>query len=109
MGTAMSRASDLSPEFVLLGLLAEGPSYGYELHLRLKTEFQNIWALSQSQCYTIIKRLEAQGALEGELVQQERAPSIRLLRLTPAAVANASGNGSPAPPQGAYAQSECRS
>ena len=84
MGTAMSRASDLSPEFVLLGLLAEGPSYGYELHLRLKTELQNIWALSQSQCYTILKRLEAQGALEGELVQQERAPSRRSLRLTPA-------------------------
>ena len=84
MGTAMSRASDLSPEFVLLGLLAEGPSYGYELHTRLKTEFQNIWALSQSQCYTILKRLEAQGALEGELVQQERAPSRRSLRLTPA-------------------------
>ncbi len=84
MGTAMSRASDLSPEFVLLGLLAERPSYGYELHLRLKTEFQNIWALSQSQCYTILKRLEAQGALEGKLVQQERAPSRRSLRLTPA-------------------------
>lgn len=83
MGTAMSRASDLSPEFVLLGLLAQGPSYGYELHLRLKTEFQNIWALSQSQCYTILKRLEAQGAIEGELVQQEHAPSRRLLRLTP--------------------------
>jgi len=82
MGIAMSRASDLSPEFVLLGLLAEGPSYGYELHLRLKIEFQNIWALSQSQCYTILKRLEAQGALEGELVQQERAPSRRLLHLT---------------------------
>ena len=80
----MSRASDLSPEFVLLGLLAEGPSYGYELHTRLKTEFQNVWTLSQSQCYTILKRLETQGALEGELVQQERAPSRRLLRLTPA-------------------------
>ncbi len=84
MGSAISRASDLSPEFVLLGLLAEGPSYGYELHLRIKTEFQNIWALSQSQCYAILKRLEAQGALKGEVIQQEQAPSRRSLRLTQA-------------------------
>ena len=63
MASAMSRASDLSPEFVLLGLHSEGPSYGYELHLRLKTEFQNIWTLSQSQCYNILKKLETQSLL----------------------------------------------
>lgn len=80
----MPRASELSPEFVLLGLLCEGHSYGYELHQRLSKEFNRIWALSQSQCYNILKRLEDQDAVRGEIVQQERAPDRKLLHITPA-------------------------
>ena len=79
----MARASDLSPEYVLLGLLAEGPSYGYELHQRLVTEFEGIWNLSQSQCYNILHRLEENGVLQGEIVHQDHPPHRKLLRLTP--------------------------
>jgi DNA-binding PadR family transcriptional regulator len=79
----MSRASDLSPEFVLLGFLTQGSCHGYELHQRLQNEFHTIWNLSQSQCYNILKRLETHGDLTSEILDQEDAPTKRLLRLTP--------------------------
>jgi len=78
------RASDISPEFPLLGFLSQAPSHGYELHRRLEEELQGIWSLSQSQCYNILKRLEAQGDVRGEIQQQKAAPAKRLLVLTPA-------------------------
>jgi DNA-binding PadR family transcriptional regulator len=78
------RASDISPEFPLLGFLSQAPSHGYELHRRLEEELQGIWSLSQSQCYNILKRLEAQGDVRGEVQQQKEAPAKRLLALTPA-------------------------
>ena len=77
------RASDISPEFPLLGFLSQAPSHGYELHRRLEEELQGIWSLSQSQCYNILKRLEAQGDIRGEVYKQKAAPAKRLLALTP--------------------------
>ena len=78
------RSSDISPEYPLLGFLSQAPSHGYELHQRLEDELQGIWSLSQSQCYNILKRLEAQGDICGEVQQQKAAPAKRLLALTPA-------------------------
>ena len=78
------RASDISPEYPLLGFLSQAPSHGYELHQRLEEELQGIWSLSQSQVYNILKRLEAQGDVRGEVQQQKAAPAKRLLVLTPA-------------------------
>ena len=34
----MARASDLSPEYVVMGYLIEGPSYGYQLHRQAEQE-----------------------------------------------------------------------
>ncbi|MFC2054947.1 PadR family transcriptional regulator [Chloroflexota bacterium] len=78
------RASDISPEFPLLGFLSQASSHGYELHRRLEEELQGIWSLSQSQVYNLLKRLEAQGDVQGEVQQQKAAPAKRLLALTPA-------------------------
>ena len=78
------RASDISPEYPLLGFLSQAPSHGYELHRSLKEELQGIWSLSQSQCYNILKRLEAHGDVRGEVQQQKAATAKRLLALTPA-------------------------
>ena len=78
------RASDISPEYPLLGFLSQAPSHGYELHRRLEEELQGIWSLSQSQCYNILKRLESQGDVRGEVQQQNSAPAKRLLVLSPA-------------------------
>lgn len=75
-------ASNLSPEYLLLGLLAQKPAHGYELHQRLTEEFGHIWHISLSQTYNILKRLEKQGTIAGEDEQQENRPARRFFDLT---------------------------
>ena len=77
------RSSSISPEYVMLGFLAEGPSHGYDLHLRIEKEFEGTWNMSQSQCYSILKRLEKKGLICSELHMKEGAHPKRLLKLTP--------------------------
>jgi len=72
----------LSPEYALLGLLAQRPAHGYELHQRLVTELGQIWHTSQSQTYNILNRLEAQGYIAGETVEQEKLPARKRFILT---------------------------
>lgn len=74
----------LSPEYALLGLLAQQPDHGYELHQRLTAALGQVWHVSQSQVYNILKRLEARGDLRGEVQLQGRGPSRLLYELTPA-------------------------
>jgi len=82
--TPIRPASNLSPEYPLLGLLAQKPAHGYELHQRLMEEFGHIWRISLSQTYNILKRLEKQGAIAGEDEEQENRPARRFFHLTPA-------------------------
>jgi DNA-binding PadR family transcriptional regulator len=77
------RSSTISPEYALLGLLAQQSSHGYDLHQRLKKELQDIWDVSQSHCYSILKRLEREGHIRSEKRAQEAAPTKHLLKLTP--------------------------
>ncbi len=74
--------SRLSPEYVLLGFLYATPSHGYELHRQLSREFGNIWHASQSQTYSILKRLEAQGYVSSTNVEQAKLPARQLLQIT---------------------------
>jgi len=73
----------LSPEMTLLGLLYESPGYGYELHRKVITDLGQVWHLRQSQAYSILKRLEAQGDLSMENLPQEKLPARQLLHMTP--------------------------
>src|SRR3970282_1243602 len=77
-------ASDLSPEYPLLGFLAQQPAHGYELHQRLVADLSQIWRVSLSQTYNILKRLEEQGYITGTVQEQEKLPSRREFHLTPA-------------------------
>jgi PadR family transcriptional regulator, regulatory protein AphA len=72
----------LSPEFVLLGFLAEQPMHGYELHQRIESELGHIWHISQSQVYNILKRLEQQGYISGTVQAQTKLPNRFLFELT---------------------------
>ena len=74
--------SNLSPEFALLGLLAEGPSHGYDLHQRLVTDLGHVWHLSQSQAYAILKRLEACGDVKSRTVEQAKLPARQKLQIS---------------------------
>ncbi len=78
-----SPVGSLSPEFVLLGLLDQGPAHGYELHQRLSRDLNQIWQLSQSQIYNILNRLEKQVYIRGTILEQDKLPSKRCFELTP--------------------------
>lgn len=83
MMTKQSHVSSRSPEFALLGLLAQQPAHGYELHQRLAENLGQIWHISQSQTYSILNRLEARGLIEGLLQKQDKLPARKQFHLTP--------------------------
>lgn len=56
-----SHPDPLSPEFPLLGLLSLRPGHGYGLHQQLRAQLGHIWKISQSQAYSVLKRLEEKG------------------------------------------------
>lgn len=59
--TRHRRRAGLRPEYVALGLLAEGPAHGYELYRRFTVSLDGVWHISESQFYTLLSRLEARG------------------------------------------------
>jgi DNA-binding PadR family transcriptional regulator len=73
----------LSPEMALLGLLYEAPGYGYKLHRQVVADLGYVWHLSQSQAYSILKRLEAHGDISMEELPQKKLPARQLMRMTP--------------------------
>jgi DNA-binding PadR family transcriptional regulator len=72
----------LSPEMALLGQLFGASGHGYDLHRKVVSDLGQVWHLSQSQAYSILKRLETQGDISAEEIIQERLPARQLLSLT---------------------------
>lgn len=83
MSSASPPQGDLSPEYLFLGLLEQGASYGYELHERVRVDLRHIWRVSLSQTYGILKRLEMRGEIQGKVEPQEKRPDRRRFQLTP--------------------------
>ena len=77
-----SYTGSLSPEFALLGFLAQSASHGYLLHKRLTKDLNQIWHVSLSQTYNILNRLESAGFIKGKLLRQSKLPSRREYYLT---------------------------
>jgi DNA-binding PadR family transcriptional regulator len=84
ISTAKSHYGNLSPEFAVLGLLCGGPLHGYDLHKILVTDLGQVWHISQSQCYAILKRLESRGDISSEPIPQEKLPAKQMLQITAA-------------------------
>ena len=79
-------AAPLTIEWSLLGLLAEQPMHGYELHQRLAEAvgLGLVWRIKQSQLYALLARLEERGYLVSTLEPQEAHPPRKIYALTPA-------------------------
>ena len=77
-------SKDLSPEYALLGLVAQHPAHGYELHQRLTNELGFVWRISQSQTYAALSRLEHKGDISSSEVQQEKLPARYLYNISAA-------------------------
>jgi DNA-binding PadR family transcriptional regulator len=75
-------ASALSPEYALLGFLAQQPAHGYQLHQQLTTELGQVWHVSLSQTYNILKRLDGQEYVHGEAQPQEKLPARQKYHIT---------------------------
>lgn len=78
--------SNISPEFALLGFLIDEPCHGYDLHQKFQTELGNIWHISQSQAYAILKRLEARGDITSQHIEQDKLPPRQILHITESGV-----------------------
>lgn len=77
------RNAALSPEYALLGFLAQHPAHGYDLHQQLNLHLGQIWHVSLSQTYNILNRLEANNYIAGTVQEQDKLPDRRRFRLTP--------------------------
>lgn len=68
--------SALTPDETILGLLAAQPQHGYHLLTAFgdPARLGNVWKLSTSQLYAVLKRLERQGWLSGSEHMVEDAP-----------------------------------
>ena len=82
MSKNTSHTGPLSPEFALLGQLAQGPKHGYQLYHILISDLGQVWHISLSQAYNILNRLEREGFIAAEVLQQEKLPDRKLFSLT---------------------------
>ena len=69
--------SRISPDNVILGLLATKQCHGYQLleHFRGSGDLGQVWHLSTSQLYSILKRLEQSGLVIGQRMESDVAPA----------------------------------
>jgi DNA-binding PadR family transcriptional regulator len=61
-----------------------GPSHGYDLHQRLTAELGSVWRVSQSQTYSVLKRLERRGDITARRRLQSKLPARQVLHITAA-------------------------
>jgi DNA-binding PadR family transcriptional regulator len=69
----------------LLALLAKEPAHGYELKLALEQTFGQAYPSPNiGQIYVTLKRLEQDGLVHSQDVEQDNRPNKRVYELTPA-------------------------
>lgn len=68
----------------ILALLADSPAHGYDLKGRLEGEFGAAWpSVNIGQVYSTLGRLERDGLVSCQAVQQESRPEKKVYALTP--------------------------
>ena len=85
--------SSITPDETILGLLAVRARHGYELLDCFNDPGQlgEVWRLSTSQLYAVLKRLESQGFTEGQDVTVPDAPTRSEYTLTDSGLARLEG------------------
>lgn len=78
----------LTPDETVLGLLAAEARHGYQLIdcFRDPAQLGNVWSLSTSQIYAVLKRLDSQGLIVGRSLTSPDAPMRVEYALTPAGI-----------------------
>src|SRR5947207_13434683 len=84
-GARGARGEDGNVRQPLLALLAKEPAHGYELKLALEQIFGEAYPSPNiGQIYVTLKRLEQDGLVRSEDVEQTTRPNKRVYELTPA-------------------------
>jgi DNA-binding PadR family transcriptional regulator len=81
--------ASITPDETILGLLAAQTRHGYELLecFRNPAQLGEVWNLSTSQLYAVLKRLDQQDLIVGREIRSENAPPRMEYCLTEAGVA----------------------
>jgi DNA-binding PadR family transcriptional regulator len=70
--------------FVLLALLIGHPRHGYDLKMAFEGLFAGAWPLNIGQVYTTLSRLERDGLVTCEVVEQDLLPDRKVFTITDA-------------------------
>ena len=73
--------------YALLALLAQQASSGYDLARRLKRPIGFFWSAHQSHIYSELTRLEDQGLIAHQVIEQSNRPDKKLFWVTDAGLA----------------------
>ena len=72
-------------ELAILSLIAEQPRHGYEIEQVIEERGMREWTeIGFSSIYYLLKKLEREGLIEGQIVEAERGPARKVYRPTPA-------------------------
>ena len=72
-------------ELAVLTLVAERPRHGYEIERVIGERGMREWTeIGFSSIYYLLKKLEREGLIEGQLEAAKRGPARKVYRLTPA-------------------------
>lgn len=72
-------------ELAVLTLVAERPRHGYEIERVIEERGMREWTeIGFSSIYYLLKKLEREGLIEGQLEAAKRGPARKVYRLTPA-------------------------
>lgn len=74
--------SDL--DALVLGVLQSGSLHGYEITKRINARDESVLSVKEGQLYPILHRLENEGKVAAEWVQQEGKPARKVYLLTAA-------------------------
>jgi len=68
----------------VMAALLEGEASGYDLAKGFEASVANFWMATPQQIYRELERMESEGLVAAQVVQQERRPNKRLFSLTEA-------------------------
>ena len=78
-----AESKDRNPaEYAVLGGLLQGKAHGYDVYRDLKESLGSVHRLGRSQVYGLLSRLERDGLIEHERVEQEGVPDKKVFSLT---------------------------
>ena len=69
-------------QFLILRLLYEKPSYGYQLIETLEEKSSGLHKVETGSIYTVLRRMERRGLLKSEWEEAEARPDRRIYKVT---------------------------